>query len=941
MRRRFSISPHCTNRRVFAAGAALWLVVASPSARADTPPQLTVLAPSLASPRIVSVGEFSQDVLEDPWDFDTLADATLYYNMGSPSVSNGILTATAATNDPYLFLLHPGYASAQTIGRTGIAYPIDPATYRLLSIRMNVSASSGMYVYWYRGSLGSPGATLHNSTPIWLNPGWAIYHVRLDSVSSNWLTGSGGSNLINGLRIDPTYAAGSTIQIDWIRLSEPGGNATKATIKWIASDDISASVRVHHDANNTGFDGTLIWGPVPATGQVDSIRWSTAHLPHPGGYIYLSVTDGVNPIVRAYSPGPLKVNDVPSVIITDPDELGPYEFAAEVQGNSWDMSGWEDIGAVYNVSNPSFSNGVFWGTSTNDDSQIFAALSHPITTRRYGAALIRQWVDRWTVMRLLWRHTTTSSWHTTDDFVMHPPTGPGSVFGPVWNEYRVADLTELIMEPTSQAWSGSIESIFRLDPNEHATSLFGLDHLLLFTHDMADSSFTLRWDLSDADDLVDLAWYYKTSLTASDSTLITSLDAVTQGQGSFQWDMSGLSGGDYYVSCVANDGLNAVTHNARGVLILNRKPWFSFVHPGEGDQVAPGEDFATDTLGDAWDMGSSEDVDVISGFYSDSTTWNGGVFRSVSDCTDPYLLWLPPSPIVASAHPTLSFSMFLDDPQNRNLNIVVNWYANGQWSWTDNIPASEGWHVYSIDMSAHPNWSGNVTRLRLDPVYLANVIIAIDWVRLPVPNSSTFDIAWEDSDPDDDALIDLIAYQGSWGGSRIPITQGIHENSTVDHFAWDVSFLPAGSYYLLATLDDGINRPDTLYAPYPLTIAHPPTTPVTISGSLAENGTLVLTWSPAEGSVSEYRVYRAPVPYFLPSPSRLIATVPFWQSSYFADLGEAAANPNLNYFFRVTWLSGNTESPPSNTIGEFDFETDPTVSGVPIIPPSNEHDSPT
>lgn len=912
----------------------LFFVCISHAVRADNPPQLTVLAPSLSSPRTASVGEFSRDVLEDPWDFASLADATLYYNMGSPSVSNGILTATAATGDPYFFLLHPGYASAQTIGRTGIAYPIDPARYRLLSIRMNVSASSSMYIYWYRGTFGSTGAALYNSAPIPVAPGWAIYHVRLDSVSSNWLTGSGGSNLINGLRIDPTYAAGSTIQIDWIRLSEPGGNATKATIKWIASDDISASVRVYHDVDASGFDGTLVWGPLPATGQVDSIRWSTAHLPHPGGYVYLSVIDGVNPAVRAYAPGPLKVNDVPLVTIADPDELGPHEFAAQMQGNSWDMGGWQDIDAVYNIANPSFSDEVFWGTSTNDDSQIFLAQSRPINTRRYGAALIRQWVDRWTVMRLLWRHTTYSGWHTTDDFVMHPPTGPGAVYGPVWNEYRIADMTQLIMEPTSQEWNGTIESIFRLDPNEHPSSLFGLDHLFLLTHDMADSAFTLRWSLSDADDGVNLAWYYKTTPGAADSTLITSLAGVAPGQGSFGWDMSALPSGDYYVSCVADDGLNAVTHKARGVLILNRRPWVEFIHPGTNDQVPPGGDFASDVLGDAWDMDSPGDVDLIDGFNPDSTTWSNGIFRSVSNTTDPYLLWLPGAPIAASTHPTLSFSMFLDDPQNRNLNIVVNWYANGQWAWTNSIPASEGWHVYSIDMSQYPNWSGNVTRLRLDPVYLSNVVIAIDWVRLPVPGSSTFSIAWQDSDPDDDALIDLVAFQGSWGGSRIPITQGIHENSVVDHFTWDVSFLPTGSYYIWGAIDDGINLPDTVYAAHPLVIANPPADPVTLTGSLTANGNLMLTWSPAEGTVSEYRVYRAPIPYFLPAPSRLIATVPFWQSSFLADLGDAALNPDLNYFFRVTWLSGSIESPPSNTVGEFDWEADLRAAQSPPGSPS-------
>ena len=910
------------------------LVVAPASAQRDNPPQLTVLQPSASSPRTPGTREFARDVLEDPWDFSQLSDGTLYYNMGTPSVNNGILTATASAAVPYFYLLHNGYASAQTVGRTGFTYPIDPATYRLFSIRMNVSTSTAMYVYWYRGAAGSTGASVHHSPAIPVTQGWSIYHVRLDSLSQEWLNGPGSSDLINGLRIDLAFAAGSTVQIDWIRLAEPGSDATKATVSWIASDDISATVRVYHDVNASGFDGQLIWGPVSATGQLDSLRWSTAHLPYPGGFVYVQVTDGVNPAVRAYAPGPLKVNDVPLVIIEDPDELGSEEFALEVQGNSWDMSGWEDIAALYNISNPTFTDGILWGTSATGDPQVFVALSSSINTRRYGAALIRQWVDRWTVMRLLWRHTTTSNWHTTDDFVMHPPSYNGAVYGPVWNEYRIADLSELIMQPESAPWSGEIVSIFRLDPTEISDHVFGLDHIFLMTHDMAESSFTLHWILSDADDPVDLSWYYKTSHGGTDSTLLASLTNVAAGQGSLVWDMRNLPSGTYFLSCVANDGLNAVTHVSRGGLILNRRPDFAFIHPDEDDQVAPGGDFATDVLGDAWDMSSPDDVDLISGFYSDSTSWEQGVFRSVSQGTDPYMLWLPPSPIVASTHPTLSFCMFLDDPQDRDLNAVVNWYANAQWSWTPAIPVSEGWHVYTIDMSAYSNWVGNVTRLRLDPVYLSDVTIALDWVRLPVPGSSTFSISWIDSDIDDDALIDLYAYQGSWQGADMPVAEEVHEDNAADALLWDVSFLPAGSYYLLASVDDGIHPPDTVWAPHPLVIGSPPLSPLALTGTLTGGGGIRLSWSVPQGSVSEYRVYRAPVPHFAPTPLRLIATVPFWQSSYTADLGGAANNPNLNYFFRATWLSDELESPPSNTVGEFDTETAPgATSGLRVISP--------
>jgi hypothetical protein len=85
------------------------------------------------------------------------------------------------------------------------------------------------------------------------------------------------------------------------------------------------------------------------------------------------------------------------------------------------------------------------------------------------------------------------------------------------------------------------------------------------THDMAESSFTLHWILSDADDPVDLSWYYKTSHGGTDSTLLASLTNVAAGQGSLVWDMRSLPSGTYS-SCTPGD----VTDPADGRYWHNR-----------------------------------------------------------------------------------------------------------------------------------------------------------------------------------------------------------------------------------------------------------------------------------------------------------------------------------------------------------------------------------
>jgi hypothetical protein len=347
----------------------------------------------------------------------------------------------------------------------------------------------------------------------------------------------------------------------------------------------------------------------------------------------------------------------------------------------------------------------------------------------------------------------------------------------------------------------------------------------------------------------------------------------------------------------------------------------SFIHPSGDYSTGIGEDFSEGQLGDPWDMSSADDIDLVSGFHPDSTTWQNGVFRSVTGSTDPFVQWQPSVEINAGTYQTISFRMFLDDPSDRPLQAIVYWFVDGQWNHSDFIPATEGWQIHSVDLAAFSTWTGSIPLLRIDPVALAGVVVGLDWVRLTVPNSASFTVVWEDHDPDDDATIDLVASAGSWLGSSIIVGQGLHEDSAEDHLAWDVSSLPEDYYFIRALLDDGINRPDTVFAPHPLVVGAPAVPPVTLSGRLDEPSTLSLAWSSPTGQVTEYRVYRAPQPHFSPSPVRLIATVPFWETGYIADLGEAAANPDIDYFFRVTWLSGGTESPPSNTVGEYDQTT--------------------
>ena len=341
--------------------------------RDNLPPEVTVLTPDETADRLTDVGEFSRDVLEDPWDFEQLSDGFLYQNMTDVTINDGVLTATATSGDPYFWLLYQGYNSAQNLGKLGYVYPIDPGRYMLASWRMYLDAPSYCHIYYYRGVMGSDTLTFAATEAIPVEAGWHIYQVRLDSLDVSVSQGLGPWNtcdVVHGLRFDPTTFTGSSIMIDWFRLGESGTLSTQVDVSWIVIDDQqSAEVEVFFDLEPTGFGGDCVWGPVPATGSVQSFPWCTAYIPYPGGFIYVSADDGVNDPVRLYAPGPILINDPPLLLVRDPDELGKEEFALEVQGNSWDMDGWNDIKMLHDVGNGEFIDSVFWGLATTDDSQ--------------------------------------------------------------------------------------------------------------------------------------------------------------------------------------------------------------------------------------------------------------------------------------------------------------------------------------------------------------------------------------------------------------------------------------------------------------------------------------------------------------------------------------------------------------------------------------------
>ncbi len=114
------------------------------------------------------------------------------------------------------------------------------------------------------------------------------------------------------------------------------------------------------------------------------------------------------------------------------------------------------------------------------------------------------------------------------------------------------------------------------------------------------------------------------------------------------------------------------------------------------------------------------------------------------------------------------------------------------------------------------------------------------------------------------------------------------------------------------------------------------TVPPTIPGNVTLTCGGTLSWSPSVDNVGvdQYRVYRHTVAYFEPQGVIPVATTTATSAQFPGSVGD----PSVNYYFRVTAadVAGN-ESPPSLTVGEFDFGFGSGSSEEGSSPPHGGH----
>ncbi len=175
---------------------------------------------------VASAGDFASHSFQDPWDMNERTDLGWHLNgvdgplsnLTNVSFSGGVFSGTTTSSaEGNVFLLETSIIGAARHGKIGPNHPIDANTYRILAIRMNVSASANARLLWFRESIyDTASATFSNYFSV--TPGWRTYFVNIPALGKTGPTDWAGVIQSVQLNLLPPGGAPVTWQIDWVRL---------------------------------------------------------------------------------------------------------------------------------------------------------------------------------------------------------------------------------------------------------------------------------------------------------------------------------------------------------------------------------------------------------------------------------------------------------------------------------------------------------------------------------------------------------------------------------------------------------------------------------------------------------------------------------------------------------------------------------------------------
>jgi hypothetical protein len=564
---------------------------------------------------------------------------------------------------------------------------------------------------------------------------------------------------------------------------------------------------------------------------------------------------GQGTIVARSEPAASVLSSTPSQVqftgVTPQTVKASTDYATDVRGRGWNFEdefnyakeltslGYENGGGIVDgmfvgTSNSNIAENKIWPQDMTDPITIpidneggYA----PIDTSRYRYITFRMYSSRDVLGVVYWHRTKSFARADLGESTFIP-------FQRGWHTYTLDPVTQ--RGGGDLAWrAGPIEAI-AIKTAFAAGVTTKLDWVRISTTPPAEApEVTIRW--TPASTTFDL--YYDTDPRGMNATLIQK--NVLGTTGIYRWRTPNLAPATYYL-------FSHLPGRTMGALPSQTPLSFKVNAPPHGTILAPsftsGPDYATEMLGNPWDMSDRADIAMMHNLTN--TSFQNGIFRATNSITfpsvqdDPGITLAMGPPIDPQRYYYATYRMRLLGPQDVFLGSVSRFH----WSVTPDFPGSyttlwskivyEGWRTVTVDLRSAPiesvsrggPWSNGQSKVifRFDPhEFPVARTFEIDDIKLTRNDqaSTSFAIRYTAGDRDNDTLTRTFYFtpdRTGAGGTVIRCEGGAPPTSSryrvylplvrrggmaADGSAcvWNVRSVAPGNYFVKMVLDDGIN----------------------------------------------------------------------------------------------------------------------------------------
>lgn len=372
--------------------------------------------------------------------------------------------------------------------------------------------------------------------------------------------------------------------------------------------------------------------------------------------------------------------------------------------------------------------------------------------------------------------------------------------------------------------------------------------------------------------------------------------------------------------------------------------------------IPESDDYATQVLGDPWDMNNIEDLDAPFNFTV--PTISGGIWSATTTGSPQspqqsvmlqYQNFAPNDvynyigeksgvnyPIDTTRFTRLRFRMYIEQAPSSGSQpgFMLWWYLRpGDSAPCSNcnlaafVPAVAGWHTYDVNLDSDPaRWSakGSVAGLRFDmPMNVFNNNIKFDWIRLTPASSAPVNITWNAASSTN-AAVSLYLSQSSDANTDNTLLITNSARASDGRFVWSGTGVAPGVYYIHALMPTA-NGTTVSSSSGPLTVNTAPllriTAPSTLSGEDFAAARLGTVWNGSNTNQFQLTQNTTPILYgtdylqstSIPQPGSTVQDPAlFWLYPYNGGNPNIAIDTNRYRYMNIKlWLQAPTENPTS------------------------------